>query len=107
MYDVNKAFEGLNLSAQQQYDFLIEVHKGITKMIQDLKNQSRQCLECKCYYFKHECTKESRIVEKEVCINPLTGGFLSPFEYEKREVEEFYNVCPKGHKIGGYVLWDS
>ncbi|MBQ8792347.1 MAG: hypothetical protein IJZ62_01880 [Clostridia bacterium] len=46
-------------------------------------------------------------MKKTVCTNPLTGGYLDPYEYEEQEVTEFCNVCPEGHEINGYAEWLS
>ena len=103
MYDVNKAFEGSTLSAQERRDLLKEILNGVSKMINDLDKQCLYCNTCGKYYFRNECCTNSRRVIKNICINPLTGGYLEPYEYDVREVTEFYNMCPKGHEIKGYA----
>ena len=103
MYDVNKLFKGSSLSAQEQRDLLKEMLDEICKMIEDLDKQCLYCNTCGKYYFRKECCINFRKVTKNVCINPLAGGYLEPYEYDDREVTEFYNMCPKGHEIKGYA----
>ena len=107
MYDVKKAFEGSTLSAQERRDLLKTTLEGISKMIDDLDKDCRYCTTCGKHYFKKECHIDSRKVKKTVCANPLTGGYLDPYEYEEQEVTEFCNICPEGHEMGGYVEWLS
>ena len=105
MYDVKKAFEGSTLSADEQYNFLDELEKNIIKMKKDLDKDCVYCEQCQKRFFKKDCPVLSHKVEKIVCLNPLEGGYLEPYEYDLKEVEEFYRMCPEGHKIGGYVEW--
>lgn len=105
MWDVKKAFENTGLSAQKQMDMLCQVAEGVKQMQDELKSNCKYCNTCKTYYFKKECKVNSREVKKQVCLNPLTGGYLDPYEYEEREVTEYCYVCPKGHYIDGYVEW--
>lgn len=107
MWDVKKAFEGSNLSAQERYEMLEAVMEGVQHMRSDLLKECKFCEKCKKYYFKKELHIDSRKVTKTVCTNPLSGGYLDPYEYEEREVTEFCNICPEGHEIGGYVEWLS
>ena len=93
--------------AQERIDILNAAIERATEMKNDIIKNSRYCGVCKKYYFKKICHIDSRKVIKEVCTNPLTGGYLDPYEYEKREVTEFCNICPEGHEIGGYVEWLS
>ena len=76
MYDYKKAFEGSALTAQEQYELLDETIQGIYKMIGQLNNECRYCPTCKKRYFKKDCHSNTRKVEKTVCLNPLTGGYL-------------------------------
>ena len=105
MYNIDKAFEGSTLSAQEQRDLLKEVLEGVSKMINDLDKKCLYCTICGKYYFKNECCVNSRKVKKNVCTNPFTGGYLESYKYEEQEVTEFYNICPEGHEIKGYAEW--
>lgn len=107
MYDVKKAFEGTQLSAQEQLDLLKQVSDGISHMKSELLEKCRYCKTCEKHYFKTELNIDTRKTKKIVCINPLTGGYLDPYEYEEQEVTEFCYKCPEGHEIGGYVEWLS
>lgn len=93
--------------AQERIDILNAAIERATEMKNDVIKNSRYCETCKKYYFKKECRVDSRKVRKTVCINPLTGGYLDPYEYEEQEVTEFCNICPEGHEMGGYVEWLS
>ena len=95
------------VSAQERIDILNAAIERATEMKNDVIKNSRYCEVCKKYYFKKTCHIDSRKVIKEVCTNPLTGGYLDPYEYEKREVTEFCNICPEEHEMGGYVEWLS
>ena len=105
MYDVKKAFEGSTLSAQERRDLLKEVLRGVSKMIDDLDKDCVYCEQCQKRFFKRDCPVLSRKVEKMICLNPLEGGYLEPYDYDFKEVEEFYRMCPEGHEISGYVEW--
>lgn len=105
MYDYKKAFEGSDLTAQEQYDILEDARLGIERMKTELSNDCYYCPTCRMRYFKKACHSNTRKVKKTVCLNPLTGGYLDPYEYEEREVLEWCNVCPEGHELDGYVEW--
>ena len=93
--------------AQERIDILNAAIERATKMKNQVIKNSRYCEVCKKYYFKKICHIDSRKIIEEVCTNPLTGGYLDLYEYEKREVTEFCNICPEGHEMGGYVEWLS
>lgn len=93
--------------AQERIDILNAAIERATEMKNQVIKDSRHCPTCGKYYFKKECHIDSRKVRKTVCTNPLTGGYLDPYEYEEQEVTEFCNICPEGHEMGGYVEWLS
>lgn len=104
MYDVNKAFQDY-VPAQERIDILNAAIERATRMKNQVIKDSRYCSVCDKYYFKKECHIDSRKIKETVCLNPLTGGYLDPYEYEEQEITEFYNICPEGHEMGVCVEW--
>ena len=98
------AFEDY-VPAQERIDILNSAIERATAMKNDVIKNSKYCEVCKKHYFKTNCHINSRRVVKEICVNPLTGGYLDPYEYEEQEVTEYCWVCPEGHEMNGYVEW--
>ena len=93
--------------AQERIDILNAAIEQATGMKNQVIKDSRYRPACGKYYFKKECNIGSRKTKKMVCLNPLTGGYLDPYEYEEQEITEFCNICPEGHEMGEYVEWLS
>ena len=105
MWDINKAFENSNQSAQERYEMLEWVLSGVNHMRSELLKECKFCSECKKHYFKKELRLDTRTVKKTICINPLTGGYLDPYEYEEKKVTEYAYLCPEGHHVTDYEEW--
>ena len=83
--------------AQERIDILqAAIDRATDRVIKD----SKYCKVCKKYYFKTKCDIDSRRVKKSICVNPLTGGYLDPYEYEEQVVTEYCWKCPEGHVEG-------
>lgn len=93
--------------AQEHINILNAAIEQAAKMKDQVIKNSKYCPTCGKYYFKRECHVVFRKIRKTVCTNPLTGGYLDPYEYEEQEVTEFCNICPEGHEMGEYVEWLS
>ena len=91
--------------AQERIDILQAAIDRATAMKDRVIKDSKYCKVCKKHYFKTECDIDSRRVIKSVCINPLTGGYLDPYECEEQVVTEYCWKCPEGHEIEGYMEW--
>ena len=57
------------------------------------------CDKCNDYYKEKAWDKKKKTITTLECTNPLTGGYLDPYEYEKVTKEVLYYECPKGHQI--------
>lgn len=106
MYDINKAFQD-DTPAQERIDILNAAIERATKIKSQIIKDCRHCPTCGKYYFKRKCHINSRRVKKTICTNPLTGGYLDPYEYEEKKITEFCNICPEGHEMGEYTEWLS
>ena len=91
--------------AQERIDILQAAIDRATAMKDQVIKDSKYCKICKKHYFKTKCGIDSRRVKKSVCTNPLTGGYLDPYEYEEQVVTEYCWKCPEGHEIEGYTEW--
>lgn len=91
--------------AQERIDILQAAIDRATAIKNQVIKDSKYCEICKKHYFKSKCSIDSRKVKKSVCINPLTGGYLDPYEYEEQEVTEYCWKCPEKHEIKGYTEW--
>ena len=63
------------------------------------------CTTCNKYYDKEKRRLQTQTIEKTICINPLTGGYLDPYEYEKKSVREYRWTCPEGHPLTEWSEW--
>ena len=91
------------LSAQQQLDMLNAAEDSIKTLKTKLMNETVYCDACKKLYFKEETIIDSQLIKKLVCSNPLTGGYLDPYNYTEEEVTVFCRICPKEHRISKYT----
>lgn len=105
IYDIQKAFTEGNLSAQEQWELLEQVTEGLRHVKSQLMEDCRYCRGCEKHYFKNELKLISREGIKTVCTNPLTGGYLDPYEYEEQKVREFCYMCPEGHEVTKWKEW--
>ena len=87
------------LSIQGKLDKLDALRGQIESQKKDLTQDYTYCPYCGEYYKNRAWTSGSRTVRKSICINSLTGGYLDDYEYEYRDVLEFYKECPVGHRI--------
>ncbi len=94
-----------HVSAQERIDILNAAIERATEMKNQVIKDSKYCETCGKYFFKSQCGIISREVKKSVCTNPLTGGYLDPYEYEERVVTEYCWTCPEHHEINGYTEW--
>lgn len=91
--------------AQERINILNAAIERATEMKNQVIKDSKYCPICGKYYFKRECHIDSHQVIKTVCANPLTGGYLDPYEYEEESVKEYRWICPEGHPITEWSEW--
>lgn len=80
------------------------VNKDFDDAIDELKKSARYCRNCREYYLLESWKFSSREITTSRCTNPLTGGYLDPYEYETVKVLQQCYLCPKGHcKVVGEI----
>ena len=85
---------------QEQMNVIANSFDALLQLQTDVQAQGSWCGGCGRWYYKKDCNTKFFEEEKTTCINPLSGGYLEPYEYEKEIHIETATVCPKGHEIG-------
>lgn len=85
---------------QERMNVIANSFDALLQLQTDVQAQGNWCSGCGRWYYKKDCDTKFFEEEKTTCINPLSGGYLEPYEYEKEIHIETATVCPKGHEIG-------
>ena len=92
-----------NLSVSEKLAKLSDLgcryEQKIKQVKKEITTNYRYCSKCKDYYKRTAWESGVRLVTRQRCKNPLTGGYLDDYEYEQVTEEETYYECPKGHRI--------
>ena len=98
IYDLGAIFQNGPTDIQEQIDVLDNTIEAIKNIKTQLESTGYYCSECGRWYHRDDCSLQKTTYKKLVCTNPFQG-YLDPYEYEERIFNEWYDICPKGHKI--------
>lgn len=87
------------MTAQEELDKLAIAKQTIADLEAEIKSKSILCPDCAKWYYKGAFSVNSRTITRTVCSNPLTGGYLDPYEYEDAKYLQVYYECPLGHEV--------
>ena len=98
MFNLEEIFKNGPQDIQERLDIITNTINGIIKVQNELQSQGHWCSQCGRWYYKTDCDILKEEHERMVCINPW-DGYLDRYEYEMRLEKEWYDICPKGHKL--------
>lgn len=100
MFVLEEVFKNGPDDIQERINVISNSFDALLQLEADVQAEGNWCSYCQRWYYKKDCPTKFFEEEKTTCLNPLTGGYLDPYEYEKEIHIETATVCPKGHEIG-------
>lgn len=98
IYDLHEVFKNGPDDIQERMDVIANTIDGIMRIQKQLQESGYWCSHCQRWYYQDDCSLHNETKTRLVCTNPFQG-YLDPYEYEERTETEWYDICPKGHKI--------